>query len=663
MIENDGIPPLPNYYPAEPSSIPRSTQATWLDRPSTPLVHADVFMRRRNFVTSDLHVLLVTMDKAERQRMKVELGGLHYSTTAVSSGKVAQAMLSERGGEFHLVMISAALNGEGLDCLGLLAWIRDVPALREVSLIVLGSFSVEPANAIALIKAGATDILTRPVAVEALMRLRHAVGTSQSLTQQRAHRREEGGTRLVTQYIMRKEREGRAEGLPPSVLTGGAERRDGSEPPRSSARSNALLGEVTVSVLLMQRESRKAAELPALLSECGYQVKVARTKHEVLKHLTARHASWSLLCIDYGSEHAPTLHPGQADFGGQVAFVLREMASRQLLVPTVAFQEEATTERVVRTMRAGLAELYLPPYTKPKLRGLLRYVLKPAELRELSEEAKALHAVQQSTSSYGGGGASGGTGGGGGTPPSAGGGGAGRPRRVSTEGVSVPAGPLTPAATFALARMESVRAVSPPRHNERRTLQMLSLARVEREVAAAAHRLAAMDMGEGGESLTKIASNRRAAQEEIARRTKATANDENDEKLHASREALEAYARAAEGAKRNAVRLAAVLEREVAMGNAGRSRDILEQRCAAALISASPRFEWPHPTSPRRPLPHDHMLLHTTCRVRAQGVGCERGRGGASEPVCGARVASTRAGRHALIERRRRARGGAAAAR
>jgi DNA-binding response OmpR family regulator len=160
-----------------------------------------------------------------------------------------------------------------------------VPALREVSLIVLGSFSVEPANAIALIKAGATDILTRPVAVEALMRLRHAVGTSQSLTQQRAHRREEGGARLVTQYIMRKEREGRAEGLPPSVLMGGAERRDGSEPPRPSVRSNALLGEVTVTVLLMQRESRKSAELPALLSECGYQVKVARTKHEVLKQL------------------------------------------------------------------------------------------------------------------------------------------------------------------------------------------------------------------------------------------------------------------------------------------------------------------------------------------------------------------------------------------
>jgi hypothetical protein len=239
---------------------------------------------------------------------------------------------------------------------------------------------------------------------------------------------------------------------------------------------------------------------------------------------------------------------------------------------------------------------------------------------------------------------------------------------------------------------------------------MLSLARVEREVAAAANRLAAMDLGEGGESLTQTASNRRAAREELARRTKATANDENDEKLHASREAIDAYARAAEGAKRNAVRLAAVLEREVAMGNAGRSRDILEQRCAAALCSvaaartldsrclalphvASPRFAWSHPTSPmwscghvamwscgRIPhrlaacshmttccsTRHDHML-HMMCRVRAQGVGCERGGGGASEQVCAARMASAPrgapAGRLAYTERRRRARGGAAAAR
>ena len=277
--------PLPSYYPAEPSSIPRHQQATWLDRPSTPLVLGDVFMRRRNFVTSDLHVLLVTMDKAERVRMKAELGGLHYSTTAASSGKIAQAMLTERGGEFHMVMISTGLTGDGPDCLGLLAWIRELPALREVSLIVLGSFSVDPTHAVALIKAGANDILTRPIPVESLMRLRHQVGsednggarggalaaarhcspplprelwsatdgracacglqvgTSQSLTQQRAHRREEGGTRLVTQYVLRKEREGKPDqmGLPPSVL----DRKDGGD-------ATPMMGEMTISILLLQ---------------------------------------------------------------------------------------------------------------------------------------------------------------------------------------------------------------------------------------------------------------------------------------------------------------------------------------------------------------------------------------------------------------------------
>jgi len=321
--------PLPSYYPAEPSSIPRHQQATWLDRPSTPLVLGDVFMRRRNFVTSDLHVLLVTMDKAERVRMKAELGGLHYSTTAASSGKIAQAMLTERGGEFHMVMISTGLTGDGPDCLGLLAWIRELPALREVSLIVLGSFSVDPTHAVALIKAGANDILTRPIPVESLMRLRHQVGTSQSLTQQRAHRREEGGTRLVTQYVLRKEREGKPDqmGLPPSVL----DRKDGGD-------ATPMMGEMTISILLLQRESRRAAELPNALAECGYQAKVVRTKQEALKQLGAKHASWSLFCVDYGSEHAPSLHPGQADFSGQVGFVLKEMASRQILLPTIAFQ-------------------------------------------------------------------------------------------------------------------------------------------------------------------------------------------------------------------------------------------------------------------------------------------------------------------------------------
>ena len=57
-------PHYAGWYPADPSSIPKSTQELWLSRPSTPLVDPDVFSRRRNFVESDLHVLLVDADKA-----------------------------------------------------------------------------------------------------------------------------------------------------------------------------------------------------------------------------------------------------------------------------------------------------------------------------------------------------------------------------------------------------------------------------------------------------------------------------------------------------------------------------------------------------------------------------------------------------------------------
>lgn len=242
--------PEPDHYPPEPGSITRATQSAWLDRPATPLVLSDVFKRRRNFVTSDLHVLLVTMDQAERERLKAELNGLHYTTSFASSGKVAQAILAERGGEIHVVMVSAALGGgtDGPDCAGFLAWVREHPALRELALIALGSKSIDPVMAMNLLKAGAHDILTRPIPVEALMRFRHIVGNAQSLTQQRAQRKEEGGARLVTSYLLKKEREHGTEamGLQPSAL----DRRD-------AEGSNVLLGEVTINVLLLQRETRK----------------------------------------------------------------------------------------------------------------------------------------------------------------------------------------------------------------------------------------------------------------------------------------------------------------------------------------------------------------------------------------------------------------------
>ena len=192
---NGAMPPPADYHPLEPSSIPRHTQSVWLLRPTTPLIMNDVFNRRRNFVTSDLHVLLVTSDLSERKRVKADLDGVKYKVTIASSGKVAQAMLHERGGDFHVVMTSANLAGEGPDCMGLLYWIREIPTLREVASIVLGSYSIEPNHAISLVRAGASDILTRPIPVEALIRFRHLVGAAQSLTQQRKTRAEDGGTR------------------------------------------------------------------------------------------------------------------------------------------------------------------------------------------------------------------------------------------------------------------------------------------------------------------------------------------------------------------------------------------------------------------------------------------------------------------------------------
>lgn len=220
---------LSSRYPDDPSSIPRKQQV-WLERPSTPLVLREVFNRRKNFVMADLHVLLVTPDQNERLKMRTDLEKLGYKTTAASSGKVAQDLLSARGGEFHVGMVSVALSsehssGEGPDCAGLLAWVRDTPSLKEVSMIALGSYSIDAAHTIQLVRCGAIDVLTKPVPSEALMRLRHAVGHLQSLQQQRFTARGDGGPRLVTSYLLRKEREAPGTmGLPLSVL----ERKEGN---------------------------------------------------------------------------------------------------------------------------------------------------------------------------------------------------------------------------------------------------------------------------------------------------------------------------------------------------------------------------------------------------------------------------------------------------
>ena len=76
------------YYPDDPSSIPRIAQV-WLHKPVSPLVVPDVFARRRNFVNSDLHVLLVDADKGGDQMVALLAGDQHGA-----NGAVARAAMS-----------------------------------------------------------------------------------------------------------------------------------------------------------------------------------------------------------------------------------------------------------------------------------------------------------------------------------------------------------------------------------------------------------------------------------------------------------------------------------------------------------------------------------------------------------------------------------------
>ena len=103
---------LQKWFPADPSSIPKETQQMWLERSSTPLVDPDCFARRRNFVVSDLHVLLVYTHNDERFRLKLNLEALGYVVSGAASFPVAQRLLREHAGDYHAVLVDHKLRGQ-----------------------------------------------------------------------------------------------------------------------------------------------------------------------------------------------------------------------------------------------------------------------------------------------------------------------------------------------------------------------------------------------------------------------------------------------------------------------------------------------------------------------------------------------------------------------
>lgn len=247
-------------------------------------------------------------------------------------------------------------------------------------------------------------------------------------------------------------------------------------------------------------------------------------------------------------------------------------------------------------------------------------MLKPTDLRLLAEHSKRLHAQQQSQiGTATGAGSGGGSGGGGGGdtrarergagarhgPPQSGADEA-RPSTATPLGSSSHAAreggivgrdgtALMTTAQLAAARVDAVNSVSSLRRSPHtHAYRVLTASDVAAQLEAAERVLqdaSVEDMDDAPGSLTRSASRKRTelerAREEERTLTTALDDDVDDDRLVASQEAIDAFQRAADAAKRNARRLTAALEREQAMGVGGTGRAMLEQRASAANAAAA----------------------------------------------------------------------------
>ena len=323
----------PRYMP-EVNSIPKATREELLSKASTPLLMREVFLRRRNLVVQDLHVLLVSDSMTERYKVRASLLDLGYLVTNCPHGREAKTMLERQASEFHIVMVDAKLQtgAEGPGVHGLLFWARSIPAFNEVAFIVMAPTTLDLQTCTLFMKLGATDLLPKPISKEALFKLRKIVGDAQNMQHQRNSRKATGGTKLVTtllgkrEWLQREKMKELEEVAPAEESTGG-----GAKDKKDDLDLRSTFG--TLLVLLLHpatspKEIERRDAVRQMLKECGYQVVAAKNTRDAMMALSTEGVDWALLLLDYKFDFA------------MAASLLKEMATRQILLPVIGLHED-----------------------------------------------------------------------------------------------------------------------------------------------------------------------------------------------------------------------------------------------------------------------------------------------------------------------------------
>jgi len=378
-------------YAAEVNSIPRTMREELLAKASTPLLTREVFLRRRNLVVHDLHVLLVSDSLTERYQVRARLLDLGYIVTNCPSGKEAKAMLERQASEFHIVMIDAKLQtgAEGPGVHGLLYWARNIPTFSEVAFIIMAPTTLDLSTSTLFMKLGASDLIAKPISKDGLFKLRKIVGDAQNMQYQRNTRKATGGTRLVTTLLgkrewLQRERMQALEEVEEEAGGAKAKIRELHGTKKDDVDLRATYGTLLVLLLHLAgtpKELERRDAVRAMLKDCGYQVVTAKNVRDAMAALSAEGVEWAMLLLDF-----------KYDFSMGVA-MLKEMANRQILLPVVGLHEDRSLEMIVRTMKAGVCDVIVFPFTRAQLKGLTKYLLTASERIFLQDQAKRIAVI------------------------------------------------------------------------------------------------------------------------------------------------------------------------------------------------------------------------------------------------------------------------------